>query len=81
MTLAGDTFDSRDRKFLMSDTELGPPLDAQLSATLYGEAVGAAPVPVLLLPSKKMVRKVQMRLINEQMRAELKERYAFEDDV
>lgn len=81
VTLAGDTFDSRDRKFLMSDTELGPPLDAQLSATLYGEAVGAAPVPVLLLPSKKMVRKVQMRLINEQMRAELKERYAFEDDV
>jgi hypothetical protein len=79
VSLAGDTFHSKERKFLISDTELRPSVPAQLSATLYGEPLGEGSVPLLLLPSKRTIRRVKMNIINEKMREVLKERYAVED--
>ena len=80
VTLAGDAFHSDERKFRPSDTELRPSLPAELSATLYGEPLGDGPVPLLLLPSKRAVRRVKMARINVKMSAKLKKRYAVEDD-
>ena len=40
---------------------------AQIACTLYGEPVGGGPVPVLLLPSKKLLRRVAMAEINKGM--------------
>ena len=63
--IAGDAL-PRER-FLASPSQLGEPVPAQIACTLYGEPVGGGPVPVLLLPSKKLLRRVAMAEINKGM--------------
>ena len=75
-----DPGDAVAAQVLERGAELGPPLPAELGATLYGEPLGEGPVPLLLLPSKRLVRRVKMNIINEKMSEMLRERYAVEDD-
>ena len=71
--LAGDVL-PRER-FLESDTALRPngaPVAAELRATLYGQEVGDGSVPVVLLPSRRLRRRVKMAEINATMQQALR---------
>ena len=76
--LMPDALNDATRFLGASDTELGPPLPAQLSASLYGEPLGT--VPVLLLPTQAYIRRLKLRKINKDMSVVFKERFAMEDD-
>jgi len=53
--------------FLLSDEELGEPLDLELSASLYGKALGEGAVPVRVLASKRRRRHAALAGINRRM--------------
>lgn len=84
-TVRSERFLARgDDAHLVQPVELGPPVAAELSATLYGEAVGGeGGVAVSLLASKSTHRKVMMSHVDasmaQSMRANAVERAAQED--
>jgi hypothetical protein len=60
-------------RFLLQPHELGEPVLAHLNATLYGEEIGGGPVPLLLLPSKRLRRRAKMAEINLEMASRLRD--------
>ena len=70
--VSGQAIPSSD--FLASEVEVGPPVDAELAATLYGERIGDGPVPVLVQASKRRRRHAKMAEINRYMSAQLRAR-------
>ena len=61
-------------RFLASPTELRPdgaPVEASLSASFLGHELGGGAVPVVLRPSKRLLRRVEMARINASMSAAL----------
>ena len=87
-SLGGDAFDHQHdtKRFLAEDGVqegvyvLGKPIQAELSATLYDEPIGAGAVQVFLQPSKRFKHKLRMAQINRALSEKLKERYEMEDD-
>jgi len=59
--------------FLASETEIGPPVEVEMSCELYGQPLGK-PVVVHVQPSKRTRRHAAMKGINIKMSAELKAR-------
>jgi len=86
VTLMGDAFHSDEKRFLVEDGVvpdayvIGGHINAELSAELYGRPLGKGPVPVKLLPSKRLRRRVEMQMLNRELSEKLKERYAMEED-